>query len=174
MSLMKYGVQIKRAAVLAAATLSALTAVGATTSASAAGATYWRFQNQVKGGCLTGNYYSHDVYLASCTSQGSQQWDWVHTNYLKNRASGLCLTTNWGKSLNDLRLAACDFAPSTSEANPQSWSTRYDSAAKGWLIEEGFGGRVMGYDGGNAYLADDNWYDNYRQDFYWNAATTTS
>ncbi|GAA3574758.1 RICIN domain-containing protein [Streptomyces osmaniensis] len=103
---------MKRLRLAAVGTLSAV-AVGAGLMfpATAQAATYWTFQNQRFGTCLTAGD-SGSAYATACQGWQRQQWDWVgsgHGSYhqLKNRVTGKCLMTDNRTDTNAVWMSDC-------------------------------------------------------------------
>lgn len=94
---------------IAAALIAGTSAV---TSASAA-PTYWTYQSQFNGGCLTASASTTTVFTDTCQHWQAQDWDWVDTanaygqHQLMSRTRGLCLTTEATASRNGLWLSNC-------------------------------------------------------------------
>ncbi|WP_329527209.1 RICIN domain-containing protein [Streptomyces sp. NBC_01462] len=103
--------KILRLATLAVSALIAGAGLLAPTSAQAA-TTYWTFENQRFGTCLTAGD-STSVFATAChTSSTRQNWDWVgsgHGSYhqLKNQETGLCLMTDNKTSVNAVWQSDC-------------------------------------------------------------------
>jgi hypothetical protein len=85
----------RRSSVVAVFTALLVALSGALSTSSAASATLWTFRNHGNGKCLTASS-SGSVWVASCNGSSSQRWDWVgpYNNWLKNAATGQCLTTD--------------------------------------------------------------------------------
>jgi hypothetical protein len=96
--------------------LAALLIVGtsAATSASAATPTYWTYESQYNGGCLTASASTTTVFTIACQGWQAQDWDWVGSanfwgqHQLMSRTRGLCLTTNEDSDRNGIWLSSCD------------------------------------------------------------------
>lgn len=63
--------------------------------------TYWKFKNTYNGKCLHAG--DTNVWLETCSATDRQEWDWVGSGtyqYLRNKLTGKCLTTD-DKTLNN-------------------------------------------------------------------------
>ncbi|WP_129842937.1 ricin-type beta-trefoil lectin domain protein [Streptomyces sp. RFCAC02] len=93
---------------LAAAFAALLLCVTGTMTTASAATTYWTFKNHANGKCLTASS-SNKVWVATCTGGTSQQWDFVGPNndWLKNRATGRCMTTDMETHRNAVWTTTC-------------------------------------------------------------------
>jgi hypothetical protein len=105
---MKTTLRRRRAALVAATAALLLAGSGALSTSSAASATLWTFKNQANGKCLTASSTGR-VWVASCNGSSSQRWDWVGptNDWLKNAATGQCLTTDYETHRNAVWTTTC-------------------------------------------------------------------
>ncbi|WP_225836212.1 RICIN domain-containing protein [Streptomyces sp. NK08204] len=102
--------KLRLAAVTAVSTLAAGAGLMFPASAQAT-PTYWTFQNERFGTCLTAGD-SGSAYATYCQGWNRQQWDWVgsgHNGYLqlKNRETGRCLMTDNKTNTNAVWMSDC-------------------------------------------------------------------
>ena len=102
----------KRVAAVAAA--ASLLVAGAGAAPASAAATYWRFQSQYNGNCLTASAVDSSVFVTSCRGWQAQDWDWTsvgdplgYQHQLMSRTRGLCLTTDNNSNRNAVWLGTC-------------------------------------------------------------------
>ncbi|MEY9993776.1 hypothetical protein ABIE67_005808 [Streptomyces sp. V4I8] len=78
-------------------------------SSAQAAPTYWQFQNERFGTCLTGGAGS--AFATICNGSDRQDWDWVGGNawkQLRNRETGLCLMTDNKTDVNAAWTSSCN------------------------------------------------------------------
>ncbi|GII52086.1 hypothetical protein Pth03_04750 [Planotetraspora thailandica] len=97
---------------IAAFAASLFATVGALSPASAATPTYWVYESQYNGGCLTASASDGSVFIAPCQGWLSQDWDWIGSTYngqhmLMSRTRALCLTTDHKSDRNTVWLSTC-------------------------------------------------------------------
>ncbi|MGW0768422.1 RICIN domain-containing protein [Streptomyces sp. NPDC002676] len=101
--------KLRLAAVSALGTLAV--GAGLVFPASAQAATYWTFQNERFGTCLTAGD-AGSAYATTCQGSNRQKWDWVGTGHngyhqLKNAETGKCLMTDDKTQTNAVWMSDC-------------------------------------------------------------------
>ncbi len=104
----------RTAAGLLATAILAICGVVMTAGQASAATTYWTYQSQYNGNCLTAAAASDGVFTTTCQGWQSQDWDWIGSaniygqHQLKSRTRGLCLTTDAKSDRNAVWLSSCN------------------------------------------------------------------